>query len=263
MPQRVVFSRVLTVMALAAVLALAGAWPATAVDHHPAQVPPEVEQAVRAGLSRWVGVLASDPRSPAHGVEDPARYTADAGHSVYRLSRFVQQGGVATTLDQLTEPQDVYRFVIELDGRPVGIAEVQRQGRQWTVTGVAYDGAGAEGGPSSAGIADRLAQATAVLAEQGLAADVRWIDHPPLLTGLAGSDGEDSLFISLGNHLGLADGQTATLGEVSHRIHQAAMTGETPAAAPAAPLATALTGVGVLGAALVAGGYLWLRRAAG
>ncbi|WP_243149712.1 hypothetical protein [Thermaerobacter sp. PB12/4term] len=80
-------------------------------------VPPEVEQAARNDLPRWVGSLAADPHSDAHGVGDPTRYFLDDGVRLHRISRFARQGGVATTLDALTEAQDVYRFVIDLDGR--------------------------------------------------------------------------------------------------------------------------------------------------
>ncbi|EKP95368.1 hypothetical protein [Thermaerobacter subterraneus] len=270
-PHRSGLCRILIALTLAAVLGLPIAWRAAAAGDPQTGVPSEVEQAVRSDLARWVGVLASDPHSRAHGVEDPARYSLGDGYRLYRVSRFVREGGVATTLDQFTEAQDVYRFVVNLDGRPLGIAEVQRQGGRWAVVGVGYDGpveTAGNGGTATGGFADRLARARALLAERGLLADVRWVDHPPYLTGLAGSDGEDSSFISLGNHLGLAEGHVTSLADVSARIHQAAGTdangtdAKSPPTTPD-PLATALAGVGVLGAAVGVGGYLWLRRASG
>lgn len=266
-PHRSGFCRILIALALAAVLGLPIAWRAAAAGDPQTGVPAEVEQAVRSDPARWVGVLTTDPHSRAHGVEDPARYSLGDGYRLYRVSRFVRQGGVA----MFTEAQDVYRFVVNLDGRPVGIAEVQRQGGRWAVVDVGYEGpveTAGNGGTATGGFADRLARARALLAERGLAADVRWIDHPPHLTGLAGSDGTRSLFISLGNHLGLAEDHATSLADLSARIHQAAGTdangtdAESPPTTPD-PLATALAGMGVLGAAVGVGGHLWLRRASG
>ncbi|WP_243149713.1 hypothetical protein [Thermaerobacter sp. PB12/4term] len=143
---------------------------------------------------------------------------------------------------------------------------MQRQGGQWVIVGVGYDGsaetAGNGGTATNADFLCRLAKATAVLAENGLTADVRYIDDPPLVIGLAGSDGQRSLIVSLGDHLGMTDGQAATLEDVSARIHEAAAMDAQAPRGPASPLVVGLIGVAVLGA-VVAGGYIRLHRAIG